>query len=92
MREALEAAADTAVRSAKRRAPVLTGRLRSSIHRTDVQGSRGRYWIAIQTNVPYARHLEYGTLHESAHPFMRPAARSGSRKLAREVKARFPKR
>lgn len=92
MQEALDAAADTAVESAKRRVPVDTGRLKNSIQRTDVQRKRGGYTVAIYTDVPYARHVEYGTAYEAAHSFMRPAARVGGQRIAREFKRRFPKR
>lgn len=59
-------------RGAKRRAPVDTGRLRSSI--TDEIGHEGDALVGrIGTDVDYAIHQEFGTVHMAAHPFLRPA-------------------
>lgn len=54
---------------AKRRCPVRTGRLRSSIHteiESDLSGSVG-------TNVEYGPHVEWGTVKRPARPFLYPA-------------------
>ena len=56
---------------AKRACPVDTGRLRNSItHQVD-SGDRSVY---IGTNVEYAPHVELGTRHQQAQPYLRPAA------------------
>jgi len=54
--------------AAKRLAPVDTGNLRGSITR-EVFGDRAE----VGTNVEYAEHVEYGTRHMGAQPYMRPA-------------------
>lgn len=59
-------------RGAKQRAPVDTGRLRSSV--TWELDSEGRFLVArIGTNVVYAKYQELGTARMPAHPFLRPA-------------------
>lgn len=58
--------------AAKRRAPVDTGRLRSSISRElgiDNRGLRAR----IGTDVDYAIYVEFGTSRARAQPYLRPA-------------------
>jgi HK97 gp10 family phage protein len=86
MLAALDATADTVVKTAKQRAPVETGRLRDSIQR---EGSGDS--IVIFTNVPYAAFVEFGSPHRPAQAFLRPAMRVGSNTIASEVKKRFPK-
>lgn len=58
---------------AKAISPELTGDLRASI---DVQGSgldkKGPF-VDVGTREPYALYQEFGTQHNPAHPFMRPA-------------------
>lgn len=56
---------------AKRKCPVDTGRLRNSITHT-VDGTMLEAYIG--TNVEYAPHVELGTRHQDAQPFLRPAA------------------
>lgn len=91
---ALNTAADTALRSARRRVPRDTGELRDSIHRTPVERSRrGGLQVRIATgDVPYARFVEYGSVRGAAQPFIRPAARSGRTKFRREVRAEIKRR
>lgn len=57
---------------ARKLAPVDTGRLRSSIQHTMGRDSRGPY-AEVGTNVHYARHVEFGTVHSPAQPYLRPA-------------------
>jgi len=85
------------VRNAKRRTPVDTGRLRSSIHFVDNTGvlySPGgdvqplkkpsiKGVIRIGTNVKYAEYVEFGTRNQSAQPFLRPAIDEEISKLQR---------
>jgi HK97 gp10 family phage protein len=87
LEEALEAVAHTALRSARRRAPVLTGRLRDSL----VLEKDSKGWL-IRAPVPYALVLEFGGISRPAQPFLRPAIRYSQRNLAREVKKRMPRR
>lgn len=56
---------------AKKKCPVDTGRLRNSITHT-VDGTMLEAYIG--TNVEYAPHVELGTRHMDARPFLRPAA------------------
>ena len=57
---------------AKRRCPVDTGRLRSSIThelRVDAEGLHA----VVGTDVEYAAYVEFGTSRMHAQPFLRPA-------------------
>lgn len=60
-------------RAAKRLSPVDTGRLRSSITRSDVQRRRRSLVVRIGTDVEYAKYVEFGTSKMSAKPYLRPA-------------------
>lgn len=89
MEEELIKAGLYAVREAKRRAPVDTGRLRASITLADSTGLIERpgteassndavtapteLGVRIGTNVEYADYIEYGTENRAAQPFLRPA-------------------
>ena len=64
-------------RSAKDRCPVDTGRLRSSITWRLGRDGRGLLGI-VGTNVAYAPHVEFGTVRQSAQPFLRPALGAAS--------------
>jgi HK97 gp10 family phage protein len=57
---------------AKRRCPVLTGRLRSSI-RFMVQEESGGIVGYVGSDVEYTVYVEMGTEHAGAQPFLRPA-------------------
>lgn len=50
------------------------GRLRGEIFSTGavIRGRRAEAWVISPT--PYARYMEFGTRHNAAHPFLRPAA------------------
>ena len=71
---------------AKKACPVDTGRLRNSI--THQMGSDGRS-VYIGTNVEYAPHVELGTRHQQAQPFLRPAAQDHSNQYRQVLKARM---
>jgi HK97 gp10 family phage protein len=58
--------------AAKRRCPVDTGRLRSSISHELRVDSTGLHAV-IGTNVIYAPYVEYGTWRSPAQPYLRPA-------------------
>lgn len=78
---ALREVAEEIAEEAQIRAPVLTGRLKSSIEveavdRTGDVNSRGRSGFSVgptRSGMPQALMQEYGTRHHSAQPFMRPA-------------------
>lgn len=63
---------------AKRRCPVDTGRLRSSINQQVGSDSKGLVAV-IGTNVVYAPFVELGTRWMRAQPFLRPALEAASR-------------
>ena len=65
---------------AKRYCPVDTGRLRSSITSTLGKDEEGIYGIC-GTDVEYAPHVEFGTVHMSAQSFLRRAADDVARSL-----------
>ena len=58
--------------TAKRKAPVDTGRLRGSIT-TDLDLGGINPSAEIGTNVEYAEYVEYGTYKMAAKPFLNPA-------------------
>lgn len=67
---------------AKRKCPVDTGRLRNSITHT-VDGTMLEAYIG--TNVEYAPHVELGTRHQDAQPFLRPAAQDHGSQYRRVI-------
>ncbi len=86
---ALRAAALVVQNDAKRRAPVLTGTLRRSIHTED----RGSHAVSVGTDVPYAARQEFGfagtdslgrTYQQSARPYLRPALDENRTEMERE--------
>jgi HK97 gp10 family phage protein len=66
------------------------GRLRGSIHATKavISGRSAEAWVlAGGDEAPYARFQEYGTRHNTAHPFLRPAALESQEDVAAIVGA-----
>ena len=66
------------------------GRLRGSIHATKavISGRSAEAWVlAGGDEAPYARFQEYGTRHNIAHPFLRPAALESQEDVAAIVGA-----
>ena len=59
----------TAEKYAKLTVPVDTGNLKNRITHEVVDDA-----VYIGSNVEYAPHVEYGTIHQKAQPFLRPAA------------------
>lgn len=64
------------VRESKQRAPVDTGRLRSSITMDEEKMNNGLIRVIVGSNVNYAPFVEFGTEDRPAQPFLRPATRS----------------
>ncbi|MCP8307958.1 MAG: HK97 gp10 family phage protein [archaeon] len=62
--EASEEASKLIAQSAKRKAPVRTGKLRDSIRASS---------FMVEARVPYAAYVEFGTRKMEAQPFLRPA-------------------
>jgi hypothetical protein len=56
------------------RAPVKTGRLRDSYHFEITEQTPTRITGTLATDVPYAPHQEYGTVHQAGTPHIGPAA------------------
>lgn len=69
----LEKKALQIVRESKQRAPVDTGRLRSSITYEKQVMPNGLLRILIGSNVEYAPFVEFGTVNQSAQPYLRPS-------------------
>lgn len=67
--QTLQAGADQLVESAKGVAPVLTGRLRDSIHTTEASATRA----VVEASAEYAGFVEYGTSRMSAEPYITPS-------------------
>lgn len=78
--EALEIVGQVATTEIKRRAPLLTGRLRRS-YTYDVD-SRGR-WVEISSNVEYAPYQEFGTRRIEGTPHVRPGIEATTRQIPR---------
>jgi len=68
--------------NAKRKTPVDTGRLRSSI---GVKNAADGLAADVGTNVEYAPHVEYGTSRMQAQPFMTTAREQAARDLPSNV-------
>lgn len=79
-------------RGAKQRAPVDTGRLRSSItyELTEAKGGDVNGAI-VGTNVEYAPHQEFGTSRMKAHPYLIPALRESITRIVAFFEAELKK-
>ena len=76
----LESAGVMVQGTAKRLVPVDSGNLRGSINR-EVYADRAE----VGTNVEYAEHVEYGTRHMEAQPYLRPAIDENRRNLIKRL-------
>lgn len=77
-------------RSAKQKAPVDTGRLRSSItHR--IKEEDGNPVAEVGTGVSYSRHVEYGSSKAPAQPFLMPAYMENRSLIKNEIKKALQK-
>lgn len=71
---------------AQQKAPVLTGRLKRSIHGTiPQQAGPGKMETAIGTNVEYARFQEEGTKYIKPHPYLEPALNESKKDIAQLI-------
>ncbi len=63
------------------------GRLRGEIYSTDVKvdGRHAEAWVISPT--PYAKYQEFGTRHNAAHPFLRPAAEESRSEVVSRIAA-----
>ena len=78
--ETVAEAAQAVCAEAAARAPVETGRLRSSIH-ARAEGLTA----AVRCDCPYGAAVELGTSRQSARPFMQPAAELERAELAKRA-------
>ena len=78
---AIEAGGELVAEAARGRVPVLTGRLRDSIH-VDSQ-DEGVYVIAGDNKVFYGMLVEHGTRYAPAHPFLLPALEENRAEIER---------
>lgn len=78
-------AATHGTQTARRLAPVRTGRLRASIigRRQSILG------YTLEASAPYAGYVEFGTRYTRARPFMRPGAEAVRSYLRRAVRGRL---
>ena len=62
------------------------GRLRGEIFATPAKmtGDRAEAWVISPT--PYAKYMEFGTRHNRAHPFLRPALEESRQDIASAVR------
>lgn len=79
----VEALADIWVDESQRTAPVDTGQLKARINVTSIQ-DRGRHAEAtLQSDVPYAGFVEYGTRYQSPNPYFRRGRDQAAREVSR---------
>lgn len=74
-RAAVEATAEHFAAEIRNRVPVDTGELRSDVQvqAGDSRSDSVRHAVLVGENADHAGHVEYGTRHAPAQPFMRPA-------------------
>ncbi len=93
LRREMKDAADIIVRRAKQLAPVDTGHLKSMIRSRQAAWSRdGLVYEIVSTTIynnssagPYPSFQEFGTVHNPAHPYLRPAMRESKTEVRRKV-------
>jgi HK97 gp10 family phage protein len=81
-----ERVADAIVTDAQQAAPVDTGRLRASIHRTPSQRHLGEAEIEVRADAPYAAYVEFGTSDTPSQPYMRPAVANAPGHVKSEIR------
>ncbi len=79
--QAIASATFSTEAGAKIAAPVDTGALRNSIT-SEIEPMRG----SVSVGVEYAAHVEFGTSHQAAQPYLMPAFRRASSKLRTELR------
>lgn len=77
---------ELAVREARNRCPVDTGRLRNGIQ-SDIDTGEGSSQCVglLYDEVPYAPFVEFGTRHMRAQPFLRPGMAAAEAHYTREM-------
>lgn len=61
------------------------GTLRASISAEVVTRQGGKSVVWVIASAPYAKYMEFGTVHAAAHPFLRPAVEESRDAVARAV-------
>jgi len=69
-------------RDAKKGAPVITTRLRSSIH---PEFQRNGLGALVGTDVEYAAFVEFGTSKQEAQPYLRPAFEKHNPRIVKDI-------
>lgn len=80
-------ATDVLEKKAKSNAPKDTGALAKSIDSEPI----GDLEIRVGTDVKYASSVEYGTIHMTANPFLRPAIKESRDKMLRQFRNKLRK-
>jgi hypothetical protein len=65
------------------------GRLRGEIHILEPRWIGTTMWAYVQSPTPYARYQEFGSNHNRAHPYLRPALYESRKVLIAEVRKEF---
>lgn len=95
-REAQKAVGSTVVHAAKTRVPRVTGLLADSIHAEDQhEGDRLLVWVKADAQAPptrnsrggypYGQLVEFGSVRNSAHPFLVPALEESRANIERDI-------
>ena len=80
----LEDAGEVLLNKAKRNAPVDSGSLKNSLELD--RGKLSAFEVEVETGVDYAEHVEYGTQHQAANPFIRSALAESKAKMLKQFK------
>lgn len=83
VKEIVNKTAASVNRKAKQKAPVDTGRLRSSIQ---MEAFKGGLAVEVGTNVKYAPYVEFGTRRMRAQPYLFPAWEEERRNYENKIK------
>jgi HK97 gp10 family phage protein len=62
------------------------GRLRGELRIRGPERHAGSWWMYVESPTPYAPYQEFGTSHNRAHPFLRPALYESRNVLRFEVR------
>ena len=63
------------------------GRLRDEIYATDAMVEGNRVSVRVISPTPYAKYQEFGTRHNAAHPFLRPALEESRANVVGQISA-----
>jgi HK97 gp10 family phage protein len=63
------------------------GRLRGQIVAVPAKGSKSRFVAQVISPTPYAKYMEFGTVHNAAHPYLRPALHESAPEVRKVLRA-----